>query len=259
MPLTFSSTAKDFSRPLASFTLVPSTETHPLTSNVMVVNSSGDLEVYAVHDTPKQAPWSSRGELAIGVGQTYRMISGFQESEPPPEPWDIPSTSNPYPSESVARSDITREESVVRGRGKRNSNTTSFGRGDEDGFPALGSDSGKGPANLAATRPGKSRTYSPAAFRNYNFERSTEREVTAEDPKSGVVDHLGHSSREISRARSRRDKSASRGRKQGARVIQQVVEEDISMVMRSRVIRGYGLNNVRDSLCFSVCNALLNG
>ena len=219
----------------------------------MVVNSSGDLEVYAVHDTPKQAPWSSRGELAIGVGQTYRMIPGSRESEPPPEPWDIPSTPNPHLSESIARSDIAREESVVRGRGKRNNNMTPSGRGDGGGFPALG-DLGKDSANLVAIRPGKGRTYSPAAFKNYNFERSAEHLVAGEDPTSVVMDRSGPS-REIFRARSRRslrDKSASSSRKLATKAIQQVVEEDISMVMRSRVIRGYGLNNVGRSLFICV-------
>ena len=225
---------------------------HTLTSNVMVVNSSGDLEVYAVHDTPKQAPWSSRGELAMGAGQTYRMIKGFRESEPPPEPWDVPLTPNPHPSGSIARSDIAREESVIRGRGKRN-NIAPFGRGDGDDFPALGSDSGKDPANLATIRLGKGRTYSPAAFKNHNFERSAERSV-GEDLKGGVVDRSAPP-REIFRARSRRslrEKSASCSRKPATRAIQQVVEEDISMVMRSRVIRGYGLNNVRRSLFLCV-------
>lgn len=212
----------------------------------MVVNSSGDLELYAIHDSPKQAPWSARGDLAIGAGQLYKIISGFHESEPPPEPWDLPSTPNVIPPESISRSDITREESVVRGRVKRT--TASFGRGDEDGFPALGSESGRGPTNLAATRPGKGRTYSPAAFRYYSLDRLTEHSTVGRDhSRNGTVDQLAGSHEDSSRARSRRsqrDKSASHGRKQAIRAIQQVVEDDISMVMRTRAIRGYGLSNV---------------
>ena len=213
----------------------------------MVVNNSGDLEVYAVHDTPKQAPWSARGDLAIGAGQSYKIISGFHDSEPPPEPWDILMPApNAHPSESIVRSDQTREESVIRGRSKH----ASFGRGDEDGFPALVPNTSKGPTNLAATKPGKGRTYSPASFRKYHFEHSAERSTVGRDlpSRNGSVDQLAHANGESSRSRShraQRDKSAFKAKKQSSRIIQQVVEDDISMVMRNRAIRGYGLGNVQ--------------
>lgn len=209
----------------------------------MVVNNSGDLEMYAIHDTPKQAPWSARGDLAIGAGKSYKIIYGFHDSEPPPEPWDISTTPNPQPPESVSRSDQTREESIVRGRSKH----ASFGRGDEDGFPALAPNNGSAPANLATTKPGKSRTYSPASFRKYHSaERST---IGKDQPLRDIVaDQLGQTNGESSRSRNhraQREKSASKARKQPMKIIQQVVEDDISMVMRNRAIRGYGLNNVQ--------------
>jgi hypothetical protein len=211
----------------------------------MVVNNSGDLELYAVHDTPKQAPWSARGDLAIGAGQSYKFISGFHDSDPPPEPWDITTIPSVHPTESIARSDQTREESVIRGRPKH----ASFGRGDEDGFPALGSVHSKGPTNLAATKPGKPRTYSPASFRKYQFEHSADRSTIGKDVhvREGPVDQLALTNRESSRShshRAQRDKSVSRARRQPTRIIHQVIEDDISMTMRNRVIRGYGLNNV---------------
>jgi WD repeat-containing protein mio len=213
----------------------------------MVVNSNGDLELYAVHDTPKQTPWSSRGDLAIGIGQSYKIISGFHDSEPPAAPWDIPALPNAQPPESISPSDQTREESVVRGRPKH----ASFGRGDEDGFPALVSTAVKTSTNLAATKPGKSRTYSPASFRKYHIEPSTERQTVDKDLPSqdGAVDQLAHaggdSSSQARSYRSQRDKSASRGRRQPIKIIHQVVEDDISMIMRTRAIRGYGLSNVQ--------------
>lgn len=254
------SLAKDFNRTLASFALVPSAKTHPLTANVMVVNDSGDLELYAIHDTPKQAPWSARGDIAIGAGQSYKIIAGFSDTEPPPEPWDLPTAQGRYPAprtESLARSDRTREDSAVRGRSKHFSPTASFGRsggGDEEAFAVLGGGTNGGvtaPTNLAATRPGKSRTFSPASFRHYQFEHSVERssaraEGDAPPSRAGTVDQLARGITEDPRARSRRslrEKSASRVKK-NTRGIQQLVEDDVSMTMRDRVIRGYGLSNV---------------
>lgn len=225
----------------------------------MVVNASGDLELYAIHDTPKQAPWSARGDLAIGAGQSYTIISGLNENDAP-EPWDVAPTTpmQGYPPQSVAQSEQTRDGSVIRGRVKH---AGSFGRGDDDGFPTLGS--GRGPgglaANLAATRPGKGRTYSPASFRNYNYEPSAERSRSAtgggngaDTPRFGAVDQLaGEGSRPRSRRSTVRHKSSSRGRKGRSEVVHQVIEDDISMVMRSRAVRGYGLSNVGLSIYFN--------
>ncbi|KAF7980728.1 hypothetical protein HWV62_36737 [Athelia sp. TMB] len=234
---------KDFSRTLSSFALVPNPQSYPLTANVMVVSDNGDLELYAIHDTPKQAPWSARGDLAIGAGRSYKLISGFRDDEPVPEPWDLPTSQHHATrTESLARSDRTREDSVIRGRSRH------F-LGDEEAFAVLGDGVTAPPTNLAASRPGKSRTYSPASFRNYHYEHSAEPVAAHVDVKAplrtGNVDQLARGHRETSRARSRRsarEKSASRAPKD-ARGIHRLVEEDISMIMRDRVIRGYGLSN----------------
>ena len=77
-------TAKYFSRPLASFALVPNStpdSPHSLTSNVMVLNKDGDLELYAIHDTPKQLAWSARGDLALGAGLGLKVLEGYEEGE----------------------------------------------------------------------------------------------------------------------------------------------------------------------------------
>ncbi len=76
--------AKYFPRPLASFALVPNStpsNPHPLTSNVMVVNRDGDLELYAIHDTPKQLAWSARGDFALGAGLGLKVLEGYREGE----------------------------------------------------------------------------------------------------------------------------------------------------------------------------------
>ncbi|KZP05522.1 hypothetical protein FIBSPDRAFT_765742 [Athelia psychrophila] len=251
---------RDFTRPLSSFALVPNSQTHPLTAQVMVLSDNGDLELYAVHDTPKHAPWSARGDLAIGAGTSYKIVPGFYETEPPPEPWDLLTSAShsqghpPTRTESLARSDLAREESSIRGRSRYYSDSPAastsrvglgVGFGEEESAAAS--------TNLAATKPGKSRAFSPASFRNYQYEHMAEPsgphsegiEVVGPS-RGGTVDQLARGHRETSRARSRRsvarEKSASRVRKD-ARGIYRLVEEDISMIMRDRVIRGYGLSN----------------
>jgi hypothetical protein len=82
--------AKDFPSPLVSFALVPGMREHPLTSNVMVVNKEGDLQVYAVHDTPNHSSWSHAGDLTMAVGTSYRVFTGFYNTMEGPNPWDVP-------------------------------------------------------------------------------------------------------------------------------------------------------------------------
>ncbi|KAG6890445.1 hypothetical protein C0992_001638 [Termitomyces sp. T32_za158] len=74
---------KTFARPLSSFALAPSATRHPLTTNVMVVSKDGDLELYAVYDTPKPAVWSSRGDLAIAAGPSCRIVEAPQDDDVP--------------------------------------------------------------------------------------------------------------------------------------------------------------------------------
>ncbi|GBE80545.1 WD40 repeat-like protein [Sparassis crispa] len=237
---------KAFSKPLSSFALVPSTETHPLTSNILVVNKEGDLELYAVHDTPKHTPWSVRGDLAIGIGCSYRILPGFHELGPPPEPWDILMQPSIPGSKAQSVDRNVRDESSVRGRGGHGTPAPTFGRGDEDGFPALPA---RTPTNLAATRPGRSRTYSPAALRNLHFEHSAVPKTDVHPPallsvpKGEYALPLNGGSHKERRTSSRHTKDLSPGKSSTGITIQHVVEEDVSMTMRRRVIQGYGLVN----------------
>ncbi|KAH9948641.1 hypothetical protein B0H21DRAFT_732415 [Amylocystis lapponica] len=249
---------KSFHKTLSSFALVPGA-THALTSDVMVVNKEGDLELYAVHDTPTHTPWSARGDLAVGLGRSYRVLHGFHELEPPPEPWDIPIPPAVSVPGSVAHSTDkrrTREESAPRGRSGNVRGSESpapmFGRGDEDGFPALPV---KAPTNLAATRPGRTRTYSPAALRNLHFEHAAVAKTDAVPvPQAPVAVNGSHilplngGSTKIrqghTRASSRHVRDGSILRKSAMeKTMQHLVEDDISMTMRRRVVQGYGLSS----------------
>ncbi|KAG0707015.1 hypothetical protein DFH29DRAFT_1016546 [Suillus ampliporus] len=209
-----------FPKPLASFALVPSKRAFSLTSEVMVVNKDGDLELCAVHDTPKQAAWSPRGDLAIGAGLGCKVLPGFQDRGVPPQPWNLQ----------------IQDTTTTRGRGKTAS-LPIFGRGDGDGFPAL-------EGRKSPSKPVKARTYSPASFRHYPLEHSdlsaslssasaqtAARPQTVEEPKS-----KGH--------RQGVEKSSPKA-KSSIRSVRQIVEDDISMMMRRRAIRGYGLANAK--------------
>lgn len=218
---------KHFSKSLSSFALVPNSRPFSITTEVMVVNKEGDLELYALHDTPKQTAWSSRGDLAIGGGLSYKIFPGFQEEHAPFQPSDA----------ALNHGD---DGSVFHGRGKQSNLPLTSGRGTGDGLPAFSTDSVGG-------RLPTSEIFSSASFRNYpldasivstvtsradhSVERSTQRQVSREEVKSKVQ-------------RTNVDKSSSRNRKNAPRAIQQIVEDDISMTMRSRAMRGYGIGSV---------------
>lgn len=220
--------AKHFSKSLSSFALVPNSRPFSITTEVMVVNKEGDLELYALHDTPKQTAWSSRGDLAIGGGLSYKIFPGFQEEHAPFQPSDA----------ALNHGD---DGSVFHGRGKQSNLPLTSGRGTGDGLPAFSTDSVGG-------RLPTSEIFSSASFRNYpldasivstvtsradhSVERSTQRQVSRKEVKSKVQ-------------RTNVDKSSSRNRKNAPRAIQQIVEDDISMTMRSRAMRGYGIGSVR--------------
>ncbi|KAG1751269.1 uncharacterized protein EDB91DRAFT_1234726 [Suillus paluster] len=209
-----------FPKPLASFALVPSKRAFSLTSEVMVVNKDGDLELYAVHDTPKQASWSPRGDLAVGAGLGCKVLPGFQDRGVPPQPWEI----------------RIQDETTTRGRGKTGS-LPPFGRGDDDGFPAL---EGK----ASPSKPVKARTYSPASFRHYPLDHS---ELSASLGGASAQTAVRPQIVEEPKLKSHRqgaEKSSPRG-KSSIRSVHQVVEDDISMMMRRRTIRGYGLADAK--------------
>lgn len=204
--------------------------------------------MYAMHDAPKHAVWSARGDLTIGAGTTYKVISGFSDPEQPPEPWDIAIAPSIHGS-------IRGEEKSLDRRGRAKTSKTQthlnsserpgFGRGDKDGFPALAS-SGR-ESSLTATRHIKSRTYSPASIRRYPLDHSKSNlashaptsDAVRSGASSGQAAFKGLKEKQMSR-------SLSRSRRQVMeRGVSGVVEGDISMIMRERVIQGYSSANVR--------------
>ncbi|EIW63592.1 uncharacterized protein TRAVEDRAFT_43879 [Trametes versicolor FP-101664 SS1] len=253
---------KTFSRPFASFALVSSSKSHPLTSNVMLVNKDGDLELYAVHDTPVHPAWSARGDLALGVGCSYTVVPGITDMTRPLEPWEILA----YPSRpgSHAQS-LERPDFGVSSFGGRRSRLQSespshsvppptFGRGDEEGFPALSPPPTKPAGDEPPSRSGRRRTHSPSALKQLHFEHTATGKTRYAYSSQGKK-HRGDQDvqpvhfntsmptpRTVTLALDDGEVRAKPTRKSGPlKALQHVVETDISMVMRQRAIKGYGL------------------
>ncbi|KAG6844845.1 hypothetical protein H0H87_003277 [Tephrocybe sp. NHM501043] len=224
---------KKFARPLSSFALASSQTQHQLTTNIMVVNKDGDLEFHALYDTPKPTAWSSRGDLAVAAGPFYRIIGAPRENDVSEEMMQSTSSLFGRPiSTGGGGGSRSREQSEMRGRQKPqltpavpltslNKYTPAFGRGDEDGFPALRSVlvptrvQGEGSANDVAKKGQGGGALG----------------LTVGRDMGGIAS------------------SASRGRRpSGAKGVALIVENDISMVMMRRAIRGYGLFDPRRNL-----------
>ena len=235
---------------------MPANRSNPLVVSLMAITKDNDLETANIHDTPVHVQWSARGNMAIAVGSAYRIFSGVRPGDIVPEPWSIQPTIvsegtdfNPFPIE------------VSRGRSQRSSqHQPTFGRGDEDGFPALSS-ARPSPRPSPRSKPSplpmpksKEGTVSPAY-----------RSVPASPYSKGNVElpsSPGHASlplpspasgsRHIASKASERNASSSRTRNANGRAwrraidrTQALVDEDVSMIMRRRVTMGYGLSHVR--------------
>ncbi|KAJ7499365.1 hypothetical protein FB451DRAFT_1118430 [Mycena latifolia] len=297
---------KLFPKTLSSFALVPSPPSArlPLASNVMVVNREGDLELYALHDTPKQAIWSSRGDLAISAGQSFRVFPGIMQDDEEIEEDFLQQRAREsslerfrHAQQQVAiqaersRSVTTLDSKngdppqvIERGRPSFPSGDSPpplFGRGDEDGFPALGSTitgppvvptpartrepsrasaiRTSAPTGLSATRPNslsKSRTWSPASMRRYPYDTSAQSRSQSRSGKQHDTNpSRTEQSSEVLPTTSTDNATKSRGRTKKAdrgvhsrslsktRGVEHIVEDDISMVMHRRCLRGYSIGN----------------
>ena len=204
----------------------------------MVVNGDGDLELSSVYDTPKQTTWSSRGDLAMGAGYSFRVISAIVDDQVSPEPWDLPEPSHPTRSGATSHS---------HSRGREHRRPTDpdtmftpprYNHRDAESPLGTRSVSQAKAANLAATRPDK-RSFSPASLRVH--------EAPLHSTRGG--DLLKRSTSrprrdKVSLSPAPRQRSSSKPKKNSSKGAAATVEDDISMVMRKRVISGYGIKNV---------------
>jgi hypothetical protein len=240
---------------------MPVARSNSLSIPLMAITKDDELETANIHDTPIHVKWSARGNMAIAVGSAYRIFSSVRPGEVVPEPWSIHYTvvSEGIGGTSFGPSPIA----VSRGRSPRSSlPQPTFGRGDEDGFPALTSarpspkpSPRSKPSPLPASKP-KEGTASPAnrsvpasPYVKGNVELPSSpgpSSLAPPSPASGARNMTG-----VSKS-SERNTSSSRVRNASGRPLrraidrtQTLVDEDISMVMRRRVTNGYGLSHVR--------------
>ncbi|KAH8822890.1 hypothetical protein DL96DRAFT_1671122 [Flagelloscypha sp. PMI_526] len=225
-----SSVRNKFEKPLASFSLVPSPKAHPLSSDIMVVNYDGDLELYAIYDTPKQLNWSTRGDFSIGVQTSHRIFPGL------PQTTDMKSPPDPSVLQSKSLSHIVTPQPVQQ------TPPVLFGRGDKEGFPALGHP----PTPDFSPAPLKMRVYSPSNLQQYNGLKAGSSGPPSSAPKGINTPRFNGSgdARSLSRGRKRAEGGVSgKHAKQQMRGVLGVVQGDISMTMKRRALEGYGLSN----------------
>jgi WD repeat-containing protein mio len=199
VPALIANAARSFTRPLTSFALVPSSTVHPLTTNIMLVNKDGDLELHALYDTPKPTSWSMNGDLIYGAGLQYQVISG------------VLSEGDNYPT--------VNEEQALASRGRATRSESRFLQTDgllqTNGLPTT-------PASPRLHNGNDSR--SPGTISTTTLRKPTSRPVlaktTAHSPKRKTYTEKMQ------------------------KIMQQVVEQDISMVIRERIKQGYSLTNV---------------
>lgn len=216
----------------------------------MIVDKEGSLELYALHDTPKQAIWSSRGELAIGAGSQIYTIEGYTPKPGEEDPWNgnvSAEDGSPIADEKERDHSGLRDGSVVRDH-----HTPLFGRGDKEGFPALRTPS---PSRLSVLFPRTveertGRTFSPSGRAMRKVEGGKLRSVSMEvfHRREDSVDRDRHGrrrGRSRERERERKEKrSVSKNRTKNRAYVGKMVEEDVSMCMRRRLVSGYGVGDV---------------
>lgn len=188
-----------------------------------------------MHDPP-QPQWSSRGELSIGLGRKYQVYQPFKDEEPIVDPWNV------VPQEQRSR----RTSPLTSLRDRRE-----VSRGPVASEKVPTGDS-RNILNLSI-----SNTHSSVSMRRIGLNKSPAPEATPRPgqlrlrPDADSADNRGRVDGKFELKPSRR--SLSRGKlSTDERSSRRVITDDISMIIRRRVLQGYGLENVRIHRCIRV-------
>jgi hypothetical protein len=233
----------------------------------VAVNKEGDLEVYSVHDTPPNCSWSHRGDLSLALGTSYRIFSTPKSVGPSPNPWEVfhlhkrsrkaSASSKEHPGDD--------DQSHSRGRSQSLVSPPTFGRGDEDGFPALNAALMK--STLGAERAGRTRgqdgiSIPPSLSRRSaavtrapslrDLRTAAKVQAVVEEPPTGTpvqptnADNLADLDLNLEKdPHFVRPGGTNKSSQQSAyQKLRQVLQADISTIMRWRATKGYGLSNV---------------
>lgn len=254
-------------KPLAAFCFIPSPPAPSRIPHIMCVAKDGALEILPVRDSLNHR-WNARGDLSVADYGRLRVRSSTLPSDAatPPEPWEISIESQTIPPDVPTLAPPTKHPQLRpewhRGR------SSSAQRLHDIEFPPLPAAAG---SSLTATRPNRqARTYSPSSMRRVpakvhgaaspktpssasprSSPRLNSKLLLSPGPTKG--ERRGRSSAAnvyLNRTPSddgdlfnipvNANASASLGERATAHM-----QQDISMVMRRRTQRGYGLENVR--------------
>lgn len=236
----------------------------------MVVNKDGDLEVYSVHDTPSNCSWSHRGDLSLALGNSYRIFSMPKDAGSSPNPWDVPLLHKHSRDGSVASKGQTGDDDQSRNRGRSQSLVfpPTFGRGDEDGFPALNAtllkftldtqraDHPQGKSLDGFSLPPSLSRRSTAVTRApslRDLRTAAKIRAVAQEPSRAATPVQVTNADRLADLDLDLEKDPQFVRSSGMgqspqpstyRKVRQVLQGDISAVMRWRATKGYGLSNV---------------
>lgn len=225
------------------------------------------MEIYSVHDTPSNCSWSHRGDLYLALGTSYRIFSTPKHTGSSPNPWEVPLLHKHSREASASSKEQPEDEDQSRNRGRSQSlvSPPTFGRGDEDGFPALSATllksaldakRAQGSALDGISLPPSLSRRSAAVTRTPSFRdlRTTAKmQATAEEPlqmgtlvQSTNADKLADLDLNLEKdpqfiRPSVLDQSSQPS---AYRKLKQVLKGDISTIMRWRAAKGYGLSNV---------------
>ena len=221
-----------------------------------------------MHDIPSNCSWSHRGDLSLALGKSYRILSTPKPVGSSPNPWEVPLLHRHSPSVASKGQTGDDDQSRIRGRSQSLVSPPTFGRGDEDGFPALsatllksaleaqraGNPQGNTldgislPPSLsrrsaAVTRAPSLRDLRAAAKIQAVIEEpsrvGTPVQVTNADKFADLDPDLEKDPQFTRSSGTNRSPRPSAYQK-----VRQVLQNDISTVMRWRATKGYGLSNV---------------
>lgn len=230
------------------------------------------MEVCSAHDTPSNCSWSHRGDLSLALGKSYRIFSTPKDAGSSPNPWDVPLLHRRSRDASAGSRGQTGDDDQPQNRRRSQSliPPATFGRGDEDGFPALMSATMLRSA-LDAQRTSQPQGNTPDGIslppslsrRSTAVTRAPSlRDIRTAAKIQAVVEEplqIAATSVQVTNADKLADQDLdlekdpqfirSSGTNQlsqpsAYQKVRQVLQSDISTVMRWRASKGYGLSNV---------------
>jgi len=255
-----------------SFTFVPRSAAPTSAPHVITVSDAGDIQLAVIRDAPKHK-WSSRGDLTASVGRGFKLYHTHGAiDDTPREPWDLHRDNNSPPPSPQASQDC--EELIANDTPpKRDPNPVgwlSFQK--QSVWKGDGSITQQSHLPPPLTFFAAGRKYSPASAMRIPLERkglsspsmtpkpallslTTEGQANSDTGNAQVkapeppptastilkTATLTETSKDVSLSVSRQ-RSSHRGRSE-RRTAEAFLSQDISVVMRRRVLQGYGLES----------------